>query len=75
MMRKTYPITTDFLYIRNWIKQYFKFKKKENIVIKYRNDSHDAYTLVDDLTKGLDYYGIKTGSQIAIEEIGLEEED
>ena len=74
-MRKTYPITTDFLYIRNWIKQYFKFKKKENIVIKYRNDSHDAYTLVDDLTKGLDYYGIKTGSQIAIEEIGLEEED
>lgn len=64
---KKYPITTDFLYIRNWICQYFKIKKKDKVVLKFRNDTREPYEEIDDLTKGLDFYGMKEGSEILIE--------
>lgn len=73
-VKKTYPITTDFLYIRNWLKQYFKFKRKEKIQMKYRHQSNEPFAFIDDLTKGLDYYGIKTGSYINVEELDEEED-
>ena len=65
--RKKYPITTDFLYIRNWVKQFFKAKNKEDIVFKARSREGDPYELIDDLTKGLDFYGLKDGSEILVE--------
>jgi hypothetical protein len=45
------------------------------IEIKFRNHSNEPFNLVDDLTKGLDYYGIKTGSEITVEEFGQDEEE
>lgn len=65
--RKRYPITTDFLYIRNFICQYFKLKNKGSVVLKFRNDPRGVYEEVDDLTKGLDFYGIKDGSYVLVE--------
>lgn len=63
---KKYPITTDFLYIRNWISQYFKIKNKESIILKFRNDRREPYEEIDDLTKGLDFYGMKDGSEVLV---------
>jgi hypothetical protein len=69
---KTYPITTDFLYIRTWVSQTFKLKDRERIVMKYKVRAHDVFEEVDDLSKGMDFYGFKTGSQVVIE---LKEEE
>lgn len=74
-MKKKYPVTTDFLYVRNFISQYFKLQKRETLIIKYRNSNNDPYTLIDDLSKGFDYYGIKTGSQVSFEYANFNEED
>jgi hypothetical protein len=42
-------------------------KKKEAIELRFRNTPNDPFVLIDDLTKGLDYYGIKSGTHISIE--------
>jgi hypothetical protein len=61
-MKKKYPATTDFLYVRNYISQCFKLQKRETLIIKYRHSNNEPYNVIEDLSKGFDYYGIKTGS-------------
>ena len=65
---KTFPRTTDFLYIRNWVSQTFKITNKEGIVLKFKNKHSQVYELIDDMTKTIDFYDIHDNADVIIEE-------
>jgi len=64
---KKYPITTDFLYIRNWVSYVFNIKQKDKIIMQFKVRQNDVFDEIDDLSKGLDFYGFKDGTQVTID--------
>lgn len=65
---KTFPRSTDFLYIRNWVSQTFKIKNKEAITIKFKNSQQHLYENIDDFTKTIEFYDLKDNADVLIEE-------
>lgn len=66
---KKFPANTDLLYIRSWIGQFFKIKDMSNVVLKYKVRNNDVYDYIDidEMTKGLDYFGIQSGTEFVID--------
>ena len=67
-LSKTFPKTTDFLYIRNWVSQIFKLPNKELITIKFRNSQYQVYEDIDDMTKNIEYYDLKENADVIVDE-------
>lgn len=65
---KSYPKSTDFLYIRNFISQMFKLKTKELIVMKFKNPQSKQFETIDDMQKTIEFYDIMDNAEIIVEE-------
>lgn len=66
--KKRFPKTIDFYYIKNWAQQTFpEVKEQANLSLKYRNPEEKIFSLVEDLSKDINYYCLGEGATILID--------
>jgi len=66
---KRFARSTDLLYIRSWMGQYFKIKDMSHVDIKFKVRPTDVFETVNfnEMTKDLSYFGIISGTEMIIE--------
>jgi len=77
-MPKKFPANTDILYIRAWCGQYFKIKDMSAVDLKFRLRADECWEKIDEneMTKGLDHFGILSGCEFIIDpKEGVEEQN
>jgi len=69
-LNRKFAMNTDLMYVRAWAGNYFKIKDMNAVDLKYRTNPEDCWETIDfkEMTKNLDYFGIKYGTEIIFEE-------